>query len=184
MHGKATLCALSHFMHEIATFWMIKLLYAHSVTLCMWYIVTSDVFELEIGELSRAEPSWIFPSRAELVGFRNRAEPSWIFLETSWIFLGNHFFVSNKFIQKVLYGHKFQDYWCFWSIVLSDFLLYQINKGIKSNFDNVLLFLTIFHHASWIFSTRAGSELDFLNPSWLKNCPSQAEPSWKASSSS
>ena len=40
------------------------------------YIPISDVFELEIGELSRAEPSWIFPSRAELVGFRNRAEPS------------------------------------------------------------------------------------------------------------
>ena len=121
-------------------------------------VLTSDGFELEIGEPSRAEPSWIFPSRAELVGFRNRAEPSWaklnIFrneLNTSWIFLGNHFFVSNKFNQKVLYWHKFQVYWCFWSIVLSDFLLYQINKGIKSNFDNVLLFLTIFHHASWIF---------------------------------
>ena len=56
---------------------------------------SSDAFELEIGELSRAEPSWIFPSRAELVGFRNRAEPSWIFLETSWIFLGNHFFCQQ-----------------------------------------------------------------------------------------
>ena len=128
-------------------------------TFCTYFILlTSDGFELEIGEPSRAEPSWIFPSRAELVGFQNRAEPSWaklnIFrneLNTSWIFLGNHFFVSNKFNQKVLYWHKFQVYWCFWSIVLSDFLLYQINKGIKSNFDNVLLFLTIFHHASWIF---------------------------------
>ena len=116
---------------------------------------TSDAFELEIGELSRAESSWIFPSWAELVGFRNRAEPSWIFLETSWIraesFWVTTFFVSNKFTQKVIYGHKFQVYWCFWSIVLSDFLLYQINIGIKSNFDNVLLFLTIFHLASWIF---------------------------------
>ena len=115
---------------------------------------TSDAIELEIGELSRAEPSWIFPSQAELVGFRNRAEPSWIFLERSWIraefFWVTTFFVSNKFFQKVLYGHKFQVYWCFLSIVLSDFLVYQINKGIKSNFDNVLLFLTIFQHASWI----------------------------------
>ena len=38
---------------------------------------TSDGFELEIGEPSRAEPSWIFPSRAELADFKMRAEPSW-----------------------------------------------------------------------------------------------------------
>ena len=41
-------------------------------TLCPVFILnSSDVFELDIGELSRAEPSWIFPSRAELVGFWN-----------------------------------------------------------------------------------------------------------------
>ena len=43
----------------------------------MIQVNTSDVFELEIGELSRAEPSWIFPSRAELADFKMRAEPSW-----------------------------------------------------------------------------------------------------------
>ena len=43
----------------------------------------SDATELEIGELSRAELSWIFLSRAELALFQTRAEPSWIFSETS-----------------------------------------------------------------------------------------------------
>ena len=42
-------------------------------------IFTSDATELEIGELSRAELSWIFPSRAELADFQKRAEPSWMF---------------------------------------------------------------------------------------------------------
>ena len=28
MHGKATLCTLSYFMHELVTLWMQKLLYA------------------------------------------------------------------------------------------------------------------------------------------------------------
>ena len=37
----------------------------------------SDAVELEICELSRAEPSWIFPSRAELANFKMQAEPSW-----------------------------------------------------------------------------------------------------------
>ena len=43
------------------------------------WVSTSDATELEIGELSRAELSWIFPSRAELADFQKRAEPSWMF---------------------------------------------------------------------------------------------------------
>ena len=42
-------------------------------------VICSVATELEIGELSRAELSWIFPSRAELADFQKRAEPSWMF---------------------------------------------------------------------------------------------------------
>ena len=46
---------------------------------CRPKVKTSVATELEIGELSRAELSWIFPSRAELADFQKRAEPSWMF---------------------------------------------------------------------------------------------------------
>ena len=42
-------------------------------------LLSSVATELEIGELSRAELSWIFPSRAELADFQKRAELSWMF---------------------------------------------------------------------------------------------------------
>ena len=42
------------------------------------YISISDEFELDFGEPSRAEPSFLIgePSRAELYGFKNRAKTS------------------------------------------------------------------------------------------------------------
>ena len=78
------------------------------------YLRISDVFELEICELSRAEPSWIFPSRAELADFKMRAEPSWRTLKcelaeldifrdevnSSWFF----FFATNKFLPRHFSG--------------------------------------------------------------------------------
>ena len=51
----------------------------------------------------------------------------------------------------------------------------------------VCMIFMIYSSMSWIFRTQARflePELDFWNPSWLKNFLSWAEPSWKASSSS